>query len=297
MTGFSPDAVAAAQEALRPLEPLWVLLTRLGDGPLYIVLMGFLYWCVDKSKGFRLGMLLLISAEVNTVAKEVLGSPRPPRDLWRDSMVLQDPAGGGFGLPSGHAQSAGVFWGGLWLRWRLRWVLLLGIPLIAGVSLSRIALGVHFPGDVAGGLALAGGLLALDATAGERLVRKIGGLSERTQWGLALLPGLAALGVFAWRPVADVAGTAGLLLGFPVGYLAEGRWVGLEPPRDHRERGLRLGIGLALVFGLYFAGTTLGRAHAGIAFATSLALALVATAGAPWVFRKVLPGPRVSPET
>lgn len=287
MVWFSPDAVAAAQEALRPLEPLWLVLTRLGDGPLYIVLVGFLYWCVDKSKGFRLGMLLLVSAEVNTVAKEALASPRPPRDLWHDSMVLKDPAGGGFGLPSGHAQSAGVFWGGLWARWRRRWLLLLGLLFTAGVSLSRVALGVHFPGDVAGGLALAGALVVLDLRLGPRFVAFVRSRTDSVRLGLALLPGLAALGVFAWRPTADAAGSAGLLIGFPLGYLAEGRWVGMAPPRGHRERGLRLGIGLALVFGLYLAGTTFGRASAGVAFTTSLALALVATVGAPWVFRRL----------
>ncbi len=288
MVWFDPGAVAATQDALRPLEPLWLLLTRLGDGPLYIVAVGFLYWCVDKSKGFRLGMVLLVSAEVSTVAKEAFASPRPPRELWRDSMVLNDPAGGGFGLPSGHAQSAGVFWGSVWLRWRLRWLLLLGLLFTAGVSLSRVALGVHFPGDVAGGLALAGAILALDWRLVPRLEKFVQSRSLKSKAVLALLPGLAALGVFAWRPTADVAGSAGLLLGFPLGYLAEGRWVALGPPGGHRERGLRLGVGLALVFGLYAAGVTLGRAHAGVAFATSLALALVAMAGAPWVFKKVL---------
>lgn len=291
MAWFDPGAVAALQAALQPLEPLWFLLTRLGDGPLYIVAVGFLYWCVDKAKGFRLGMLLLISVEVSTAAKEVFGSPRPPRDLWRDSMVLKDPAGGGFGFPSGHAQSAGVFWGGLWLLWRRKRLLLPGLLFTAGVSLSRVALGVHFPGDVAGGLALAGALLVAGWRLGpgvEGFVRSKGG---RTRAGLALLPGLAALAVFAWRPTADIAGSAGLLLGFPVGYLAEGRWVALGPPRGRRERGLRLGIGLALVFGLYLAGVTLGRGSAPVAFATSLALTFVAMAGAPWMFKKILVSP------
>ncbi|MEM3086122.1 MAG: phosphatase PAP2 family protein [Halobacteria archaeon] len=287
MVWFSPDAVQAVQSALAPLEPLWLLLTRLGDGPLYIVLMGLAYWCVDKSKGFRLGMLLLVSAEANTAAKEAFAAPRPPRELWLDSMVAKDPAGGGFGLPSGHAQSAAVFWGGLRLRWRLWWLLLLGLPLIAGVSLSRIALGVHFPGDVAGGLLLGGLLLGLDAKGGDRLANWGAGLAGGARWALALVPGLAALALLAWRPVADLAGTAGLLLGFPVGYLMEARWVGMSRPVDLRRAGFRLAVGLGTVFVFYYAGTAFGRTDPAVAFPSSFGLALMATVGAPWVFRKL----------
>lgn len=286
MVWFSPEAVAAVQSALAPLEPLWLVLTRLGDGPLYIVAVGLLLWCVDKRAGFRLGMLLLVSTEVNVLAKEGFGAPRPPAGLWRDPLVSGDPGGGGFGLPSGHAQAAGVFWGGLALRWRRRWFIGFALSMVAGVSLSRVALGVHFPGDVAAGLALAGGLLLLDRTAGSQIADTLRNKPLRMRFSVAAVPGLVGLVALAWRPTADLAGAAGLLLGLPLGYVAETAWVGSEPARGHRERGLRFGVGALVMVGVG-AALAFGRETLPGALASNLGLALAATLLAPWVFRRI----------
>lgn len=286
MVWFSPLAVESIQGSLRPLEPLMVALSRLGDGPLYIVALGFLYWCVDKRRGFRLGLLLLASLGLNVFAKEAFGAPRPPRGLWRDPAMLSSPVGGGFGFPSGHAQSAGAFWGGLALRWPRRWLLALGLVLIAGVSLSRVALGVHYPGDVAGGLLLAGVLLGLDMGLGPRLESRLGPRPFSEKLMAALAPGILALAMLAWRPNGDTAGAAGMLLGFPLGYVLEGRWVKTEAPRENRARGKRFVVGMALVVPLYAVGLLAG-AHLAAALVSAFAMSLAASLGAPAVFKKM----------
>lgn len=75
----------------------------------------------------------------------------------------------GFSHPSGHAVTAVVFYGGLLLLARLAPLprdikivifVLLGLAVI-GISLSRIALGAHYPTDVLGGLIFGGAWLCI----------------------------------------------------------------------------------------------------------------------------------------
>ena len=68
-----------------------------------------LLWCVDARLGFRLGVLVLISFYCNSLIKSVVGHPRPFN--LDPSVKLMDAKG--YGLPSGHAQSAALVWGGV----------------------------------------------------------------------------------------------------------------------------------------------------------------------------------------
>jgi membrane-associated phospholipid phosphatase len=89
-----------------------------------------------------------------TVAKDIVGRPRPPRELWLTNA-------GGQALPSGHAvQSLSTFValalvGSVWSpRARLPGVML-ALVLAAGVGWSRVYLGVHWATDVAIGWVIA----------------------------------------------------------------------------------------------------------------------------------------------
>lgn len=68
-----------------------------------------------------------------------------------------------FSFPSGHALHATAF--GLMLVAHLPWTAWLVAPLVALIMVSRVALGLHYPSDVAAGaaigLASAGAMLAL----------------------------------------------------------------------------------------------------------------------------------------
>lgn len=164
------------------------------------------------------------------VAKEGIGWPRP---FHLDPALAQGSAQG-FGMPSGHAASALLFWGVL-LRacwpanpWRSATLALLLATL---TGLARVWLGVHFLSDVAAGLLLGALLLAL-------YPRLAGLAASRRGWaGLTLACALAA----GWSQSSALAGLATFSLGLTLGMM-------LPLPRT-AQAGWRLPL-LALLGGL-----------------------------------------------
>src|SRR5690606_21159620 len=121
-----------------------------------MAIIPFVYWAVDRQVGRRLAGLFLTSMWLNGLFKEYMVMPRPDPTAVR---VLADEPSPGF--PSGHAQGAMTLWGYLALQLRRRWLAWLAVVIIVLVSLSRLYLGVHFPGDVLGGLAIAAVLIVV----------------------------------------------------------------------------------------------------------------------------------------
>ncbi len=157
-------------EILHQLELNWILLVQtvfawateamrmvsmLGQEDFFMLIMPMLYWSVDATLGFRLGIMLLVSNEVNSLAKLGFHSPRP---YWVDSHIRAFVSESSFGLPSGHAQNAAAIWGLLAVSVRETWVRAVLVALIFLIGFSRVVLGVHFISDVATGW-LIGGLL------------------------------------------------------------------------------------------------------------------------------------------
>ena len=126
------------------LAPLMQGLSATGRSQFYLVIMPLLYWCVDSSLGLQVAVMLLLSSSVNDMLKMLLRQPRP---YWLHPIGALSYERS-FGLPSGHSQQAMSVWGLLALRGKSRSLaLILGVA-IAGIGLSRLYLGVHFPTDV-----------------------------------------------------------------------------------------------------------------------------------------------------
>jgi glycerophosphoryl diester phosphodiesterase/membrane-associated phospholipid phosphatase len=136
--------------------PLMTVLTFLGDEEFYLLAFPLLYWIVSRRLGLRLGVMLLLTAGVNSALKLVWTTPRPSFLVPEVGSVTET----SFGMPSGHAQNAAAIWGTLAVllrRWGVRLAL---VALIALIGWSRIHLGVHFIEDMLVGW-LVGGLLVL----------------------------------------------------------------------------------------------------------------------------------------
>jgi membrane-associated phospholipid phosphatase len=129
----------------------------LGVLEFYLLIMPALYWCWDVRTGFRLALILVLSQGMGEALKVFFHSPRP---YWISYDITALDTYPSFGLPSSHAMNAVAFWGLLARSIGGTTAWLAALALIFLIGLSRVYLGVHFPGDVAAGW-LSGALLLL----------------------------------------------------------------------------------------------------------------------------------------
>lgn len=164
--------------------------TFLGTEEFFLIIMPALYWCVDAGLGQRLAVILIASNGLNHLLKLAFHLPRP---YWVDARVHALTIETSYGLPSGHAQNGLAVWGFVAAQMKRRWAWIAALALVGLISLSRIYLGVHFPGDVLGGWMVGGVLLwafvRWERRAGEWLNR----LVVTSQLGLALALSLVYL--------------------------------------------------------------------------------------------------------
>ncbi len=150
-----------ALQQLRPaLDTVMHLLSFFGSEDFFLLLVPFIFWCVDSNFGARLLFLIAISDFVNGLLKWTFHAPRP---YWVDARVTALEAELSYGIPSGHTQGATVGWGYLALHVKRWWMWLIAALAIFGVALARVYLGMHYLGDVIGGLIV--GLIVLLAYA------------------------------------------------------------------------------------------------------------------------------------
>jgi membrane-associated phospholipid phosphatase len=131
----------------------WAHVTILGDGLVCAVLL--LPWIRRNPERVWGGLLAaLLMVVILRLFKGLLPLPRPLGVLPADMVHLIGPGHRRSSFPSGHTATMAVF-AGVWAlstsRRALSW-LALGLAVLVGVS--RMAVGVHWPTDVLGGLAL-----------------------------------------------------------------------------------------------------------------------------------------------
>ncbi|ARS89099.1 phosphatase PAP2 family protein [Natrarchaeobaculum aegyptiacum] len=149
------DQSAVVRDAVSPeLADAILLVTALGGTTVPMALLGTLFWLASAHRrrvalaiGYAIAGLPLLLA-----VKAILALPRPPEEALLVPLEVE-----GYGFPSGHAFAAVVVYGGLVVAFdRIRdWRALAAVAVVVGlVSLSRVALGVHYLGDVVVGIAL-----------------------------------------------------------------------------------------------------------------------------------------------
>jgi membrane-associated phospholipid phosphatase len=120
-------------------------ITFLGNEFFYILVMPALYWCLNPALGIEIGIVLLLSGNLNTLLKLTFYSPRP---FWINPEIRKLASGTSFGFPSGHAQNAASLWGLAAVKAQRLGLQIFLVGLIFLIGLSRIVLGVHFFHDV-----------------------------------------------------------------------------------------------------------------------------------------------------
>lgn len=217
---------------------VFAAITLVGDAGVVLVGLALLYWLGPRyDEEIRPIAALVVSLAVVGLAvvltlKTTLALPRPsstpidPATLPAviGPFVASEIDASGFTFPSGHTVAATVVYGGLGLlvsagRRRTRYLVATGVILLVG--LSRLVLGVHYPRDVIGGIAVGGVILTVGLTVGQQTDRlrpdRLFGLAaivglvgfaaasdgshmrELTQAGIVIGTGVAGSGVWYWQ--------------------------------------------------------------------------------------------------
>jgi membrane-associated phospholipid phosphatase len=267
--GFELDWIAAFQNG-GAFRLVMVCLSFFGS-EVCVCVVPFVYLVFSRSAGQRLFLLFAVSGLVQQALKLAWQGPRP---YWLDARIKALDEAGGFGMPSGHVQSAVVIWSYVARISLLPKIWLAALALVLLVAVSRVYLGVHFISDTVGGL-LTGGLVLWGFIRCEAAVaRQLAGATFRQRLGWALGSTLVLLAIGLVVQMAA---------GGPVRYLAPDGLVA----KAQRPSGLFLSIGmwsgaaLGMVFARRWAPFEVGGAL------WKRGLALIVTLGGVWVIRKI----------
>lgn len=265
------------------LTPIFKGLTALGEPTFFLVAFTLGYWLLDRRVFLRVSVVLMISALLNSVLKGVFQAPRPD-----DSLRLVEASGWSF--PSGHAMIAGTIWPWLAREAGRVWFWPVAVLTALGIAASRVYLGVHYPRDVAAGLALGVATFAGLWWLADMMPPVWSQLRWMQKAALVVVP--IALLVWVLPSSGDGDDTAvkagGALIGLALGADWERRRLRFLPPTRWWKLAAGL-VGLGIIFGLrvglkaLFAG--LDPALGGILRYALVALFL--TAGAPWLFLRL----------
>jgi membrane-associated phospholipid phosphatase len=310
------DLNFALQQLSPALATVMQLLSFFGSENFFLLLIPFIFWCVDSNFGARFLFLIAASDFVNGLLKWSFHAPRP---YWVDARVTPLESEISYGLPSGHTQSATVGWGYLALHVKRWWMWLLAALVIFGVALARVALGMHYLGDVIGGLIVGVIMLVAYTLIEPRVTRWIAPKPIGFQITTALMASLAMIVVMlivraaissvsdpiGWAQLSAQAGVpnaprsldtlisdAAIVFGAGAGLALLKRSGGFDARGPWNKRLLRLALGLIVLLILRFG---LGAIFphepeflgALFRYVRYVIMLLWATWLAPWVFVKL----------
>jgi glycerophosphoryl diester phosphodiesterase len=264
---------------------VFLAFTSLGYTRFFLLFLSLGFWVGNKRVFSRLAMLVLGTAILNSLLKDLFQDPRPDLVYAIDGRV-----GDSYGMPSGHAQVAVALW--FWLAYELRTLRAYAAAaiLVAAIIFSRLYLGVHDLEDVLVGASLGAGCVFL-----YRLLLSPRFDSWRSLHPLVQIGVIAAvqLAVFlAWpgeAPYAGAASTGGFMLGWFASAAVERRYVRYEKSRRFWRTAAAGLLGTSCLLGLVF----LERPHAGasvsgpvfLSYLKGFSLGVVIVALMPLAFR------------
>lgn len=193
------------------LQPVMEFFTFLGTEDFYLLFMPIILWLFDYYLAFRVGVMLLLTAGINDLAKMIFRQPRP---YWLNPEISKASSpSGGYGIPSGHSQTPLSVFGLLAVTFKKRWFTLVATFFVFMIGFSRIYLAEHFITDVLGGW-LMGGLVLYSFVKLEPSVRA---------WFSGKPFAVKSLAVFGYS-VGFILLTA-VVIAFPNGYQLPQAWV------------------------------------------------------------------------
>jgi membrane-associated phospholipid phosphatase len=257
-------------DLLGPFVVGFALLTQLGDVWLLSLLVGCCYWLgshtpwvdIDRERAAIVVGLLLLYLVLIWTLKPLFGLPRPPGAAVPPRGDLIPPALAGvyewlstsssYGFPSGHALGTTLVYGGL--AWAIRTgsrTRRIGVAagLVLAVSLSRVALGLHYLPDVLAGMALGVATLAVALRLGTP--GRVFGLGAVVGVVGALLIGPVGtiLGLSIAGPSIKLLASAGVAVGAALAWRGAGDELTVVPSRREARATLLVGGVVVAILG------------------------------------------------
>jgi peptidoglycan biosynthesis protein MviN/MurJ (putative lipid II flippase) len=226
--------------------------------------------------------VILFSSYVALLAKTLFVMPRPPEYLHK---VTEND----FGFPSGHALVSSGFWGYMGFRTRNSRIIIIGAIAVFLVSLSRLYLGVHYPGDVAGGIVI-GLTVAYVFYKGETRVTSLFEKQDRTtKYLLALfLPAILVLIASLLGDLVKEQIELGLLIAsIGVGYLLEEEKIRFPDTKNKKHLIKRALVGIVILGMIFLVSEILSLTYPVFTYIKYILLGFSSVFIVPLVFTKL----------
>ncbi len=278
---FSENTILYFQSLGSPfLDILFKFITDIGSEPIYIFSASLIFWCFSKKTGIKIMYVILFSAFVAIFAKNLFSMSRPPEYLHK----IEE---NGFGFPSGHAQVSSGFWGYLGSKIRNPWLIFAGVAAVLSVSVSRIYLGVHYVGDVAGGILFGISLAFISFKTESGIIDGLQRLNSRSRYFIAvIIPLILIAAASMQRSLLKEQIEIGIVMaGIGTGYLLEEEYIRLVDTKNNKQRIKRAFAGISLLAIVYLISSLM---FSELIFLKYLALGFASTFIAPWVFIRML---------
>ncbi len=224
------------------------ILTEFGSGTIVFGIILFIYYIIDKKLAKKIAYIAGISFILNGVLKSCFKADRPFQfEKGKHLRKLDESLDGATGtsFPSGHSQNACTIYPLLALNTKKKWIKILCIIAAIIVPITRLYLGVHFPGDV-----VIGGLLGLIIAF---VFNYLYDIFVNTKWyyiiGFGLLTISIPFLVINWNNllVEDLFKCWGLFLGIILGFIIEEKYINFTNNASIKEYAVRLALALVSV--------------------------------------------------
>lgn len=265
------------------MDSFFLKVTALGEQTVTFLFLAFIYWCVDKKAGQRMGLNVSLACTWNQFLKWKCKIERP----WvRDERIVPVKGAlagaGGYSFPSGHTSRVTAIFGTLgaylW-KSKERIISVICWCVVAMVAFSRNLLGVHTPQDIL--LAFVMGILAVF------VVDKALDFAENGKNRDIIVMVVGCLLCFLPMLKAGCLINAGAGMGFFIGWVLERRFIHFDNEVLWQQKVIRFSVGGAgILFILYVIKDALNLVleakYAG--FFTSFSLAVFIMAVYPFFF-------------
>ena len=267
------------------LDAIFKAITFIGNEEFFLILLPLIFWCVDLAVGARLAFAFLLSFYANVGLKDMIAHPRP----FELDPTVQLHDAEGYGLPSGHSQSAVVVWGVIAASFRQTWLWIVAILLMILIGFSRIYLGVHFPTDVLSGWTVGAVFLAVYLVLEPRIEAWLKQAGLTAQLALAVIAPLALLLLY---PTKDTTSAMAVLMGMGVGVALTRQMIHFSAAGPLWQRGVRFLVGAIMLLVLYVGLKLLFPAEGESLYLVMRTvrytlMGLWAALGAPWLFLRL----------